>query len=59
MPCPEKFLNVYAFGVICEINHPTFELEVGIFEMFVDTHNYIDTDFPIFLFHMLQVGKSI
>ncbi|XP_012539479.1 uncharacterized protein LOC105838453 isoform X2 [Monomorium pharaonis] len=29
VPCPEKFLNICTFGVICEINHPTIQLKVS------------------------------
>ncbi|XP_011703601.1 PREDICTED: LOW QUALITY PROTEIN: tudor domain-containing protein 1-like [Wasmannia auropunctata] len=29
LPCPEKFLNIYAFGVICEVNRSTELLQVG------------------------------
>ncbi|XP_025269700.1 uncharacterized protein LOC105254637 isoform X2 [Camponotus floridanus] len=30
IPCPEKYLNIYAIGVICEVSHPN-QLEVGIY----------------------------
>ncbi|XP_012055577.1 PREDICTED: uncharacterized protein LOC105618659 [Atta cephalotes] len=32
VPCPKKYLNICAFGVMCEINHSTVKLEMN--------HNY-------------------
>jgi hypothetical protein len=31
LPCPEKFLNICAFGVVCRVNHPTITLEVNMY----------------------------
>lgn len=30
LPCPEKFLNMCTFGVVCKVNHPTIKLKVNI-----------------------------
>ncbi|XP_018341604.1 PREDICTED: uncharacterized protein LOC108748097 isoform X2 [Trachymyrmex septentrionalis] len=29
VPCPKKYLNICAFGVMCEINHSTVKLEMN------------------------------
>lgn len=34
LPCPEKYLNICALGVMCEINHPSSELQVSTFKTF-------------------------
>jgi len=43
VPCPKKYLNICAFGVMCEINHSTVKLEVGTFEVFCLLIQVIDT----------------
>nr|XP_012228268.1 PREDICTED: uncharacterized protein LOC105675580 isoform X4 [Linepithema humile] len=31
LPCPEKFLNICAFGVVCRMNRPTIKLDEQIY----------------------------
>jgi len=60
LPCPTKYLNICAFGVICEINQSAIELQVSAsyFYMNIDTDFYFHTLINHY-FGMLQGGKYI
>ncbi|KAL6432088.1 hypothetical protein ACFW04_006662 [Cataglyphis niger] len=52
LPCPKKFLDIYAIGVICEVNHPnklTVE-EVYEFTTIMNEQNYEQDSLKIKIF---------